>query len=55
VFFIRIGAGLGVEHPHIAADFFNVWFVGNLPTTIRSASKLASFQGIRSGFGMEIH
>jgi hypothetical protein len=44
-----------VEHPHVAADFFNVWFVGYLPTAIGSASKLTSFQGIRSGFGVEIH
>jgi hypothetical protein len=50
-----VGAGLGVESFRLSTDGFHVRLVGNLPTAERSPSKLASFQSVRSGFGVKVH
>ena len=44
-----------MERPGLAINGLRVRLVGNLPTAVRSANKLARLQGIRSGLGVEVH
>ena len=50
-----LGASPGMERPDFAVDGLCVWLVGNLPTAVRSPSKLASFEDVCSSLGVEIH
>ena len=44
-----------MERYHFAIDCLCVRLVGNLPTAVRSPSKLASIKGVRSSLGVKVH
>ena len=54
-FLKSIGTSFGMERCHFAIDCFRVRLVGNLPTAVRSPSKLASVKCICSSLGVEVH
>ena len=53
--FEGFGAGLSMEYKWLAVDNLRVWLAGYQPAAVCSASKLASFQGLRSVLGVEVH
>jgi hypothetical protein len=55
VLFEGLGTFLSVERPCLPVDGLGVRLVGYQPTAVCSPSKLASFQGVRSGLGVEVH